>query len=76
MRPSQVEPLGWLDPYLTGTNFRIAPLVALVSGDFSPKIDAGEVAECFEAPLSFLFDPPRLEVHSRVLRAGSESSSR
>ena len=52
LEADQVEPLGWLDPYLTGTNFRIAPLVALVSGDFCPRIDAGEVAECFEAPLS------------------------
>ena len=25
-----VEPLGWLDPYLTGTGYRIMPLVALV----------------------------------------------
>ena len=25
-----VEPLGWLDPYFTGTGFRVAPLVALV----------------------------------------------
>ncbi len=63
---NQVEPLGWLDPYLTGTNFRIAPLVAFVSGDFEPKIQPGEVADYFEAPLAVVFDPNRLEVHSRV----------
>ncbi len=63
---SQVEPLGWLDPYLTGTNFRIAPLVAFVSGDFAPKIQPGEVADYFEVPLAIVFDPSRLEVHARV----------
>jgi 8-oxo-dGTP pyrophosphatase MutT (NUDIX family) len=62
-----VEPLGWLDPYLTGTDFRIAPLLAFVSGDFAARIDQREVAECFEAPLSFVFDAARLEVHSRLL---------
>ena len=60
-----VEPLGWLDPYLTGTNFRVAPLVAFVSGAFAPAIDAGEVAECFEIPLAVALDPGRFEVHER-----------
>ena len=32
-----IEPLGWLDPYLTGTGFRIAPLVALVDPSFTPE---------------------------------------
>ena len=30
-----VEPLGWLDPYFTGTGFRVAPLVALVEPSFA-----------------------------------------
>jgi len=66
LNPAQVEPLGWLDPYLTGSEFRVAPLVAFVAGDFAARIDPGEVDECFEAPLSVVFDPSRLEVHSRV----------
>ena len=61
-----VEPLGWLDPYLTGTNYRIAPLVAYVAGDFTPTIQAGEVAECFETPLALALDPDRFEVHARA----------
>ena len=65
LQGADVEPLGWLEPYLTGTGYRIAPLVALVRADFVATIDAGEVAECFEAPLSALFDPARFEVHAK-----------
>jgi len=65
LEPRDVEPLGWLEPYLTGTNFRVAPLVAFVSGDFAPAIHAGEVAECFEIPLAMALDLDRFEVHAR-----------
>ena len=34
-----IEPLGWLDPYLTGTGFRVAPLVALVDPGFTLTIN-------------------------------------
>ena len=52
-----VEPLGWLDPYLTGTGFRVAPLLALVDPAFTLKINAEEVADAFETPFAFLMDP-------------------
>lgn len=47
-----VEPLGFLDAYRTGTGYCIAPVVALVSPDFTLAINAGEVADVFEVPLS------------------------
>jgi len=52
-----VEPLGWLDPYLTGTGFRIAPLVALVDPGFTLTINTEEVEAAFETPFAFLMDP-------------------
>ena len=52
-----VEPLGWLDPYLTGTGFRIAPLVALVEPSFALKLNTLEVDEVFETPFAFLMNP-------------------
>jgi 8-oxo-dGTP pyrophosphatase MutT (NUDIX family) len=52
-----VEPLGWLDPYLTGTGFRVAPLVALLDSSFTLSINSHEVDEVFETPLGFLMDP-------------------
>jgi 8-oxo-dGTP pyrophosphatase MutT (NUDIX family) len=52
-----IEPLGWLDPFLTGTGFRVAALVALVEPSFTLKVNKREVDEVFETPLAFLMDP-------------------
>ena len=60
-----IEPLGWLDPYLTGTGFRVAPLVALVRPGFTLKVNADEVADVFETPFAFLMDPANHELHER-----------
>ncbi len=59
--PSQVTPLGYLDPLLTITGFRVIPLLALVTPGFAPVPDPVEVAEAFEVPLDMLLDPQRLE---------------
>jgi 8-oxo-dGTP pyrophosphatase MutT (NUDIX family) len=60
-----VEPLGWLDPYLTGTGFRIAPLVALVEPSFALKLNRLEVDEVFETTLAFLMDPANHRLDER-----------
>ncbi|MDP3407806.1 CoA pyrophosphatase [Bosea sp. (in: a-proteobacteria)] len=54
---SRVQTLGFLDAYLTGTGYRIVPVVALVEPPFSLVLNAHEVDDAFEAPLSFLLDP-------------------
>jgi 8-oxo-dGTP pyrophosphatase MutT (NUDIX family) len=56
-----VQPLGYLDPLLTITGFRVVPLVARIAPAFVPRPDPGEVAEVFEVPLDLLLDPGRLE---------------
>jgi 8-oxo-dGTP pyrophosphatase MutT (NUDIX family) len=60
-----VEPLGWLDAHLTGTGFRIAPLVALVDPGFTPTVNVREVEEVFETPFAFLMDPANHRLHER-----------
>lgn len=60
-----VRPLGYLDPYRTGTGFRITPLVALVDPGFSLTLDDNEVASAFEVPLAFLLDPQNHQIHIR-----------
>jgi 8-oxo-dGTP pyrophosphatase MutT (NUDIX family) len=60
-----VEPLGWLDPYLTGTGYRVAPLVALVDPGFTLTINAHEVAEVFETPFAFLMDAANHRLEER-----------
>jgi 8-oxo-dGTP pyrophosphatase MutT (NUDIX family) len=63
-----VEPLGWLEPYLTGTGFRIAPLVALIDPDFTLTINPYEVDEVFETPFAFLMDPSNHRLDQREWR--------
>jgi 8-oxo-dGTP pyrophosphatase MutT (NUDIX family) len=60
-----IEPLGWLDPYFTGTGYRVAPLVALVDPSFVLKLNSLEVDEVFEAPLAFLMDPANHRLDER-----------
>lgn len=54
--PAQVEILGVLPEYRTGTGFCITPVVALVNPPLNLKLDDFEVAEAFESPLGFLLD--------------------
>jgi 8-oxo-dGTP pyrophosphatase MutT (NUDIX family) len=65
-----IDPLGFLDPYRTGTGFRIFPLVAIVRDGFHLTLDRNEVADAFEVPLSFLMDARNHETHSRIWRGG------
>jgi 8-oxo-dGTP pyrophosphatase MutT (NUDIX family) len=57
LAPTLVEPLGYLDLYLTFSGFRILPTVARVKPDFTLVINPREVTETFEVPLAFLMNP-------------------
>jgi 8-oxo-dGTP pyrophosphatase MutT (NUDIX family) len=61
-----VEIAGYLDDYQTGTGFHITPVVGFVRPGFELDLDDFEVAEAFEVPLSFLFDPANHHRHARV----------
>jgi 8-oxo-dGTP pyrophosphatase MutT (NUDIX family) len=63
-----VEPLGYLDLYLSGTGFRIVPTVARVTPGFTLKVNPGEVEDVFEVPLAFLMGPENHQRHSREWR--------
>ena len=54
--PTDVEVLGIGRSYVTGTLFRITPVVGLLPPDFVPRPDPTEVAEVFETPLAFLMN--------------------
>lgn len=56
-----VSPLGYLDPLITITGFRVLPVVARVDPGFTPTPDPNEVAEVFEVDLGFLMHPDNLE---------------
>ncbi|HUO66358.1 MAG TPA: CoA pyrophosphatase [Gammaproteobacteria bacterium] len=56
--PAEVEILGPLDDFLTGTGFLITPIVGYVaSGEFVAVPDPTEVASVFEVPLDFICEP-------------------
>jgi len=54
---SHVEVLGLLPVYSTVTGYRVTPVVGLVSPPPAFSLDAFEVAEAFEVPLTFFLDP-------------------
>ncbi len=57
--------LGYLDAYLSTTNYLVIPVVARVSPSYTLNLNPHEVTDAFEVPLSFLMDPARHELHSR-----------
>jgi 8-oxo-dGTP pyrophosphatase MutT (NUDIX family) len=60
-----VDPIGYLDLYLTFSGFRILPLVARVDPDYRMTINPAEVADAFEVPLEFLMQPDNHQLLQR-----------
>ncbi len=60
-----VEPLGYLDLYMTTLGYRIVPVIARVKPGFALKLNASEVDAAFEVPLAFLMDQANVQRHSR-----------
>jgi 8-oxo-dGTP pyrophosphatase MutT (NUDIX family) len=63
--PSFVEPVGFLDTYLTSTNYRVVPVVSVLRPGFTVVPQQAEVKDVFEVPLAFLMNPANHERHSR-----------
>jgi 8-oxo-dGTP pyrophosphatase MutT (NUDIX family) len=57
LEASFVEILGRLSDYVTGTGYRVTPVLALVSPGFTTTLSAAEVDVVFELPLATLMDP-------------------
>jgi 8-oxo-dGTP pyrophosphatase MutT (NUDIX family) len=60
-----VEPLGYLDLYMTTLGYRIVPVVARVKLGFALKLNTREVDNVFEVPLAFLMDQANVQRHAR-----------
>ena len=60
-----VDPIGYLDLYLTFSGFRILPTVARVDPGHRLTLNRAEVDEAFEVPLAFLMDVQNHALHSR-----------
>lgn len=66
--PTGVELIGRSADYVTGTAFRITPVVGLLPADFVPAPCDVEVAALFETPLSFLMNPQNHQTGDVVYR--------
>ncbi len=53
----RIDVLARSAPYVTGTRYRITPVVGLLPADFTPRPNPAEVAAVFETPLEFLMQP-------------------
>ncbi|WP_332689113.1 CoA pyrophosphatase [Bosea sp. (in: a-proteobacteria)] len=61
----RVRIVGYLDAYLTGTGYRVTPVVGLVEPPLELVINPHEVDDAFETPLAFLMDPANHQRHGR-----------
>jgi len=61
---AEIRLLGRFHEYLSSSNFRVTPFVALISPDAQPRVCSGEVDYLLEVPLAFFLDN---EPEARVL---------
>jgi 8-oxo-dGTP pyrophosphatase MutT (NUDIX family) len=62
---SHIEPLGYLDLYMTTLGYRIVPVIARVTPGFALTLNAKEVDNAFEVPLAFVMDQANFARHAR-----------
>jgi 8-oxo-dGTP pyrophosphatase MutT (NUDIX family) len=60
-----IEPIGYLDLYLTFSGFRILPTLARIAPGYALTLNRSEVAEAFEVPIEFLMQPDNYQRRSR-----------
>ncbi|PVB59723.1 CoA pyrophosphatase [Labrenzia sp. 011] len=65
LEPGHVELLGSLAPYLTGSGYRVVPVVGAITASPSFRPNPEEVDDIFEVPLAFLMNPANHQKLSR-----------
>ena len=60
-----VTVVGYLPDHLIISGFRVTPVVGFVQPGFELLLDATEVQDTFEVPLSFVFDPANHRIQRR-----------
>ncbi|NVO22359.1 CoA pyrophosphatase [Donghicola mangrovi] len=63
-----LEVLGALPPHETVTGFAMTPIVGLLHQGFTPRPEAGEVAEVFHVPFAHVTDPALFMIQGRRWR--------
>ena len=57
--------VGYLADHILLSGFRVTPVVAFVRPGFELLLDAQEVSDTFEVPLSYVFEPANQRFHRR-----------
>ncbi|MGB7335635.1 MAG: CoA pyrophosphatase [Salaquimonas sp.] len=66
LHADKVEVLGTMPEYLSGSGYRITPVIALIENDMQLTPNPDEVEYIFEVPLAFLMDSDNHKVGSRM----------
>ena len=61
-----IEIVGRIPDYVTGSGYRIAPVLSIVRPGFELALNPAEVEAAFEVPLAFLMNPANHRRDSRV----------
>ena len=62
---AQIEVLGQMPDYYTGSGYHISPFIAMIDPDATFVANPNEVEYIFEVPLPFLMDPSNHRICSR-----------
>lgn len=65
---NRVTVLGTLPQHETVTGFLVTPVLGVVSGEFTPVPEAGEVEEVFTVPLAYVTAPANFRIERRRWR--------
>jgi 8-oxo-dGTP pyrophosphatase MutT (NUDIX family) len=63
-----VDVIGALPTHQTVTGYQMTPIVGMLTADYDPIPEAGEVSEVFEVPLAHLIDPANYWIEGRHWR--------
>ena len=56
IKSDQINLLGQLDDCITGTNFKVTPVIGLIDSNYIPVLQKNEVADIFEVPLDYFIE--------------------
>ena len=66
--PASVEIVGTIEPYRTVTHYSVVPVIGVIPPDLPLEPHEQEVADWFEAPLTFLLDPANQQQRSALFQ--------
>ena len=68
--PEKVRIIGSSDEFVTGSGYRVTPVLGIVPPDLAIRPNPAEVSGVFEAPLRFILDPANHVAKQREWRGG------